>query len=125
MSGTKGDHFDIKSSKAIAFTYRLPHIKSEPKNSEDENDDDNEEEFQKNFGVKVESENVGENSKGTSVIYQPLYVVFDILYYNEEVLTNKAYEERRKILERIIKNVPDRFIITNSTFKKTKLVDFQ
>lgn len=44
---------------------------------------------------------------------QACFVVFDILYLNGSVLTNKPYIERVKVLEQLIKSEEGIFMLSN------------
>jgi DNA ligase-4 len=41
--------------------------------------------------------------------YRPLYVIFDIVFLNGKSLTNYSWNDRRKVLSRVVKDIPRRF----------------
>ena len=56
--------------------------------------------------------------------YEPLYIVFDMLYYNGQVLTNKALSERRSLLQEVLKPLPHRLLLSQAALKHTKSLCF-
>lgn len=67
----------------------------------------------KNFDVK--------SLKFTHEI-QPCYCVFDILYVNGEILTNKPLLERFKIIEEIIQQEEGVLMISSKNIVKSRFV---
>jgi DNA ligase-1 len=47
--------------------------------------------------------------------------LFDILYYNGKDLTKKTQEERRKFLEKIVKQIPKKIILTKKLITSNKI----
>lgn len=58
----------------------------------------------------------------TATVNQPCFCVFDILYLNDEVLTNKPLLERFKILEEIIQPEEGVIMISVKEIVKSRLV---
>jgi len=54
--------------------------------------------------------------------YSPCYIVFDLLYLNGEVMTNKPLRERLEKLQTIIDDQEGLIAASSHTFAKYKLV---
>jgi len=71
-------------------------------------------------GSKGENFDIKSRDVTTSVGYQPMLCVFDLLLLNGEVLANQPLRQRRRRLAEVFNAVEGRLILTDFTEKSTK-----
>ena len=72
------------------------------------------------LGTKAEQFDVKSKDLMESKGYQPCLNVFDILLYNDKVLTNLPLRERLSYIERVFNPIEGRIMVSKVTEARTK-----